>query len=169
MKLRTNPDSSTGWFDWNAHITSLEYAHSRSSTSSAGSGGVNFFGSQVTLLTRAALTDDSDSLGFSYKLQPHTAPSSGTCAFWTQEQNLTFVPITFYLVKPSSSLICQKCLELLLGFPKYMLYSHKFPPINLHIFESLFCVSSVLGIEDLEMFKTLSLPAESSQTCKRQV
>lgn len=32
-----------------------------------------------------------------------------------------------------------------------MLYSHKFPPINLHIFESLFCVSSVLGIEDVEM------------------
>lgn len=50
-----------------------------------------------------------------------------------------------------------------------MLYSHKFPPINLHIFESLFCASSVLGIEDLEMFKTLSLPAESSQTGKRQV
>lgn len=48
-----------------------------------------------------------------------------------------------------------------------MLYSHKFPPINLHIFECLFCVSSVLRIEDLEMFKALSLPLEKSQICEK--
>lgn len=48
-----------------------------------------------------------------------------------------------------------------------MLYSHKFPPINLHIFECLFCVSSVLCIEDLEMFKALSLPLENSQICEK--
>lgn len=48
-----------------------------------------------------------------------------------------------------------------------MLYSHKFPPINLHIFECLFCVSSVLLIEDLEMFKALSLPLANSQICQK--
>lgn len=41
---------------------------------------------------------------FHINLQLHTAPSSCPCAFWTQGQNLTFVPIKFYLVKPSSSL-----------------------------------------------------------------
>lgn len=50
-----------------------------------------------------------------------------------------------------------------------MPHSHKFPPIHLHISESLFCVSSVLSIEGLEMFKTLSLPSESSQQVKRQL
>lgn len=48
-----------------------------------------------------------------------------------------------------------------------MLYSHKFPPINLHIFECLFCVNSVLCIEDLETFKALSLPLENSQICEK--
>lgn len=87
------------WREYARHLS-----HSRSYTSSVNSDCVNFFGSQITLLTCAELTDNSNSLGFSNKRQRHTVPSSFTHAFWTQGQNLTFVPIKFYLVKPSSSL-----------------------------------------------------------------
>lgn len=37
-----------------------------------------------------------------------------------------------------------------------MLYSHRFPLINLHTLECLFCVGSVRGIEELELFKTVA-------------
>lgn len=87
------------WPDYAHHLS-----HSRSYTFSASKNCVNFFGSQITLLTRAVLTDNSNSPGFSYKLQRHTVLSSHTRAFCTQGQNLTFVPIKFYLVRPSSSL-----------------------------------------------------------------